>query len=89
MPSPRGGSRMIYGEMDSTYYWLRVIIKTVTAPLPHREGLGESPLLERIPHSEVEAKAVPEFRDVVVTASACVVGRMDADAEVETQNEEL
>ena len=53
------------------------------------DGYAVVRLLERITHSEVEAKIIFELTNVEVGGNACVVGDMDADTEVETQDEEV
>lgn len=46
-------------------------------------------MLKWVADSEVESESVFEFGDVVIARLACVVGCMNADAEVEAEDEEL
>ena len=45
--------------------------------------------LEGVADGDVEAEGILEAGDVVVARTACVIGRMDADANVETQDKEV
>ena len=46
-------------------------------------------LSERITDGDMKAEAVPETAHIVIAAAACVVRRMDADTDVESENEEV
>ena len=45
--------------------------------------------LERIAYGEVEAKGIPEAAHIVVAALAGIVGRMDTDSYIESEDEEV
>ena len=44
---------------------------------------------ERISHSKMKAKAIAEFRHVVIPRLACIIWRMNAHTKIKAKNKEV